>query len=153
MRYSVNMRNNVKKITILGVSIHDVLMDEAVDQIASFVRGGGPHQVVTVNPEFIMAAQHNPTFRSTLQRADLAVPDGVGLNLVARWLGQPLRGRVPGVELCERLAALSTTTGYRLFLLGAAPGVAEAAATALRQRFPGTQIVGCYSGSPQLEDE
>jgi N-acetylglucosaminyldiphosphoundecaprenol N-acetyl-beta-D-mannosaminyltransferase len=147
------MRDDLKHITVLGVPIHDVTMDEVIEQIAAFVREGGPHHVVTVNPEFIMTAQHNATFRATLQRADLAVPDGFGLNLMARWMGQPLRGRVPGVELCEQLAALSAKTGYRLFLLGAAPGVAEAAAAMLQRRFPNVQIVDCYAGSPHPAEE
>lgn len=139
--------------TLLGVRVDDVSMDQAVAQIAAFVRDGGAHHVVTVNPEFVMAAQGNGAFLQTLQRADLAVPDGVGLNFAARWTGQILRSRVPGIELCERLAALSAATGVRLYLLGAAPGVAEAAAAVLEQRFPGVTIAGCFAGSPKPADE
>lgn len=139
--------------TLLGVRVDDVSMDEAVAQIAAFVREGSAHHVVTVNPEFVMAAQRHAAFRAILQRADLAVPDGVGLNFAARWTGQALRHRVPGIELCERLAELSANTGIRLFLLGAAPGVAEAAAAVLQARFPGVVIAGCFAGSPQPEDE
>lgn len=140
-------------ITILGVRVDDVTLNEALDQIEAFIAAQMPHQVVTVNPEFVMAAQRNAPFAAVLRNAALAVPDGVGLNLVAHWQKQPLRGRVPGVDLCERLAVLSAQKGYRIFLLGAAPGVAEQTARMLQQRFPGIQIVGCYAGSPRPEDE
>jgi N-acetylglucosaminyldiphosphoundecaprenol N-acetyl-beta-D-mannosaminyltransferase len=140
-------------ITILGVRIDNVSLDEAVAQIERFLAAGTPHQVVTVNPEFVMEAQHNAAFAAVLRDAALAVPDGIGLNLVARLLRLPLRGRVPGVELCERLAALSANKGYRLFLLGAAPRVAEATAQVLQQHFTGVVIAGCYAGSPRPEDE
>ncbi len=143
----------MRQITILDVPIDDVLLDEALEQIAAYVRAGGAQHVVTVNPEFIMAAQRDCAFRTALQQADLHVPDGVGINVVARWLRQPLRGRVPGVELCEGIAARSAVEGWRLFLLGAAPGVAEAAARELRRRYGGVQIVGCYAGSPRSSDE
>lgn len=152
MRYSWAMQS-YSSATLLGVRVDDVSMDQAVAQIAAFVRDGGTHHVVTVNPEFVMAAQQNVEFLYTLQQADLAVPDGVGLNVAARWTGQRLQFRVPGIELCERLAALSAATGMRLYLLGAAPGVAEAAAALLEQRFPGVTIAGCFAGSPRPADE
>jgi len=144
---------SMHSITILGVRVDDVTLPEAVAQIESFIAAQTPRQIVTVNPEFVMEAQRNAAFAAVLRGAALAVPDGVGLNLVTRWQKQPLRGRVPGVALCERLAALSAQKGYRIFLLGAAPGVAERTARVLAQRFPGVQIVGCYAGSPCSADE
>ncbi len=140
-------------ITILGVRVDDVTLPEALDQIETFIVAKTPRHIVTVNPEFVMEAQGNAAFAAVLRAAALAVPDGVGLNLVTRWQTQPLRGRVPGVDLCERLAALSAEKGYRIFLLGAAPGVAEQTARVLQQRFPAVQIVGCYAGSPRPTDE
>lgn len=140
-------------ITLLNVRIDDVTMDEALERIAQFVRSGQPHHGVTVNPEFIMAAQHDAHFRTVLQQADLAVPDGIGLHVAARLTRQRLRGRVPGVELCERIAMLSAQQGWRVYLLGAAPGVAEATAAVLQRRFPGACIVGWFAGSPRIEDE
>ncbi len=140
-------------ITLLGVRVDDVTMDETLAQVGAFVQAGGPHQIVTVNPEFVMAAQHNQAFADVLHRADLAVPDGAGLALAARWTQQQLRGRVAGVELCERLASLSAQYGWRLFLLGAAPGVADEAAAALKRRFPAMVLAGTFAGSPRPVDE
>jgi N-acetylglucosaminyldiphosphoundecaprenol N-acetyl-beta-D-mannosaminyltransferase len=85
--------------------------------------------------------------------ADLAVPDGVGLVWAGRLLGHPFRGRVPGVELTRRLAALCAARGYRLYLLGAAPGVAEETARRLEAEYPGLAIAGTYAGSPAMEEE
>lgn len=141
------------RIPILGIPIDNVPEEEAVAQIAAFLAAGGPHHVVTVNPEFVMEAQHNPTFRQVLLQADLATPDGFGIILAARWLGTPLRGRATGVALTQRVAALAAERGYRLFLLGAAPGVAEAAAAILCARYPGLPIAGCYAGSPHPRHE
>lgn len=142
-----------ERVTILNVAIDNVNESEALERIVGFLRAGGPHQVVTVNPEFVMEAQRNPAFRAVLQQADLATPDGFGLILAARWQQTPLRGRVTGVVLADRLAALAADGGYRIFLLGAAPGVAERAAATLRQRHPAVQIAGCYAGSPHPRHE
>ncbi len=141
------------RISILGVGIHDVTEEEAVARVERFIRQGGPHQVVTVNPEFVMEARRNPAFREVLAQADLAVPDGVGILWAGRLLGRPFRGRVPGVELALRLAERAAERGYRLFLLGAAPGVAEEAAARLRDRYPALTIAGTYAGSPDPAEE
>ena len=138
---------------ILGVGVHDVTEDEAVALVGRFLQEGRPAQVVTVNPEFVMAAQQDAAFRETLNAADLAVPDGVGILWAGRLLGTPFRGRVAGVELTRRLAALGAAHGYRLYLLGAAPGVAEAAAGRLQAEFPALRIAGTYAGAPAPEHD
>lgn len=142
-----------KRIPILGVGIHDVTEEEAVGWVERFIQESGPHQVVTVNPEFVIEARRNAAFRRVLNEADLAVPDGVGILWAGRLLGRPFRGRVPGVELVLRLAERAAEQGYRLFLLGAAPGVAEEAAARLRERYPGLTIAGTYAGSPDPAEE
>lgn len=142
-----------RRVSILGVAVDDLTEDEAVAFIADRLAARRPCHVVTVNPEFIMEARRNPAFAAVLQAADLATPDGFGLILAARYLGRPLRSRVTGVELVGRLAALAARQGYRLFLLGAADGVAAAAARHLQARYPGLQIAGLFAGSPQPRHE
>ncbi|NJN15253.1 MAG: WecB/TagA/CpsF family glycosyltransferase [Oscillochloris sp.] len=140
-------------IRILGVRIDDVTEDEAVAQALAMIHAGGAHQICTVNPEFVMEARRNPEFRAVLEAADLTTPDGFGLLLAARYCGRPLRGRVTGVELTLRLAELAVQQGLRIFLLGAAPGVAEQAAGVLGRRYPGLMIAGCFAGSPHPRHE
>lgn len=137
-----------ERISILGVPVDNLTEASALERIGDFLRQGDPHHVVTVNPEFVMEAQHNAAFRTVLQHADLATPDGFGLLLAARWLGTPLRGRVTGIDLTQRIAEIAAAHGYSLFLLGAAPGIARQAADVLVGRCPGLRIAGCFAGSP-----
>jgi len=140
-------------LRILGVPIHDVTCDEALEWIGRWVTKGGCHQIATVNPEFVIAARRDAAFRAVLERADLCLPDGVGVTLAARYLGRPLRQRVAGVDLVEAIAARAAAEGWRLFLLGAAPGVAQRAAEVLRARNLGLVVCGTYAGSPAREEE
>jgi len=140
-------------VHILGVRVDDVTTKETLALLEDYVQTGGTHQVVTVNPEFVMMAQHNPEFCVTINSADLALPDGSGLLWAAQLLGTPLRERVTGSDTLPLIARLAAQKGYRLFLLGAAPGVAEAAAEVLIRDNPGLVIAGTFAGSPRLEDE
>jgi len=121
---------------------------EAVAKIDRFIANGQPRQLVTVNPEFVIQARRNDTFRAVLNRADLVLPDGMGILWAARILGQPLRERVTGVDMTQRVAGLAAERGYRLFLLGAAPGVAEEAARRLVRSHSGLVVAGTWAGSP-----
>jgi len=112
-----------------------------------------PHHICTLNPEFTMIAQRDSNFHNILKRADLCVPDGVGLLWAAQYQGTPLPERVTGSDGVPIIATRAAEKGWRLFLLGAAPGVAQKAADVLRARHPALQIVGVYSGSPAPEEE
>lgn len=145
--------SELRTVNILGIRVHDVTWEEAFAQVEAFIASAQPHQVVTVNPEFVMAARSNLAFRAVLNHADLALPDGVGLLWASRLLGRPLRERVTGSDFVPRFAALAARRGYRLFFLGAAPGVAELAARTLVHEHPDLQVVGTYAGSPRPEEE
>lgn len=140
-------------VNILGIRIDDVTRDEALVKIEAFITEGQLHQVNTVNPEFVMIARRDPPFAQILNQSALNLPDGQGLIWAARVLGTPLRQRVTGVDTVVDLAELSAQKGYRLFLLGAAEGVAAAAGQRLQVRFPGLEIAGIHTGSPAAEEE
>ncbi len=145
--------NDLEAVRLLGVKVHLVTRRQALQVMSGFVRSGDPHQVVTVNPEFVMTARKNRDFARVLEEADLAIPDGIGLVLGSRLMGRPIPERVAGSDLVPELARLSAENGWRIFLLGAAPGVAERAAGVLTERFPGLRIAGTFAGSPRPEDE
>jgi len=150
---AASLRQNGGAVSILGVRV-DALTWEAFEaRVRDFVRSGQPHHVVTVNPEFVMAAQRDPAFGRVLAAADLALADGWGLLWAARRLGQPLPARITGSDGAPRLAALAAQEGWRLFLLGAGPGIAQRAADVLRTRHPALQIVGVFAGSPRADEE
>jgi N-acetylglucosaminyldiphosphoundecaprenol N-acetyl-beta-D-mannosaminyltransferase len=140
-------------VMILGVRVDRVSVAGALQILAQLAVDGRPHQVVTVNPEFIMTAQRNARFREVINAADLALPDGIGVVWASRHLGRPATERVAGVDMVRALARFAAGHGMRPFLLGAGPGVAEAAAAALQAENPGLQIAGVYAGSPAPEEE
>lgn len=140
-------------LRVLGVPIHDFTLAETLDLMARWIGQGNSYQIATVNPEFVITARKNPTFRAVLERASLCLPDGVGITLAARYKGRPLRERVTGVELVRALAGRAASENWRVFLLGAAPGVAERTAEILTSEHPSLTVCGTYAGSPAREEE
>ncbi len=138
--------------TLLGVRLDRVTFREALDRMEAFATGRSPRRVVTVNLDFLARARSDEGFRDVLNGADLRVADGMPLVWASRLLGEPLPERVAGVDLFEAFAQRAAARGIRLFLLGARPGVADAAAAVLRSRHPSLRVVGTYSPPEGFEN-
>jgi N-acetylglucosaminyldiphosphoundecaprenol N-acetyl-beta-D-mannosaminyltransferase len=149
----VRTRATGHAVSILGIPVDDVTPANACRLFSDWLSGapGSTRLVATVNPEFIMAARADDEFRRALAGSSLSTPDGVGVVLAARLLGSPMSGRLTGVDLVHVIAGM-TVPRPRLFLLGAAPGIAERAAHALSRQHPEIRIAGCHSGSPRPEE-
>jgi N-acetylglucosaminyldiphosphoundecaprenol N-acetyl-beta-D-mannosaminyltransferase len=143
----------VNSVEILGVRLDDATYRDLLDGVDAFVASGEPHQVITVNAEMLVAARHDQELARALVGSDLNVADSVGVMLAARLLGQPLQQRVTGSDGIHRLAAHCALNGYRLYLLGAAPRIAELVAERLSAANPNLVIAGTYAGSPSVKEE
>jgi N-acetylglucosaminyldiphosphoundecaprenol N-acetyl-beta-D-mannosaminyltransferase len=133
------------RVELGGVSIDRVDLPAAVERIRGFLRAGTPHQIMTVNLDFLSIAERDASFQETINNADLAVADGMPLVWASRLRGEPLAERITGVELVDETCRLAVEEGHGVFLLGAADGIAEAAARELERRYPGLRVVGVYA--------
>lgn len=144
-------------IALGGINVDNVNLQMAVDRIRGFVLSGEAHQVVTVNLDFLSIASRDESFRETLNAADLAVADGMPLVWLSRLKGDALPERVAGVDLVNESCRMAVELDCGVFLLGAGPGVADAAAQRLRTLSPGLRVLGTYTppfgGLDQAENE
>lgn len=136
-------------VVVLGVPIDNLNMAQTLDRLESFVVNGRAtgksHQVATVNADFVVKAMSDPELRYLLQESDMALADGMPLVWGGRLLGVSLTERVAGSDLIPRLAERAAGCGYSIYLLGAEPGVAAAAAEILQEQYPGLKVVGIQS--------
>ena len=142
---------DARRGSVLGHPLDPLDLDEAAHLLLARARQGPVTTVVTLNPEIIVRARTDAALASALAAADLSVPDGVGVVWAARRTGLRVPGRVPGVELAERLLQLGGDD-LPVYLLGGRPGVAQRAATEVARRY-GTRVVGARDGYFAADDE
>ncbi len=132
-------------VALLGVPFDAVTLAGAVDRIDEMIKTGTPHYVVTANVDFLVQARRDAELHRILVGADLVLCDGLPLVWASRWMGNALPGRVAGADLVPLLLQRAEARGWRIFLLGAAPGVAAAAARRIAAQFPRLPGITCHA--------
>ena len=133
----------MSRIFICGIPIDITSRSQALERCVVFLRGSAFCHITTVNPEFVVAAQKNTAFRTVLQKSDLALCDGVGMQLAARWFYGAKIERIPGVDFMVAVCELAQRKKASVFFLGGRGGIAQKTAEVLQKRFPELKIAGC----------
>ncbi len=171
-----------ERIEIAGVPFDPVTYEQVIEKIKSVMHKDGKAYIVTPNPEMVLEADENAEFKKVLQHSILSIPDGVGILWASHYLSSPrsksrtvrffsllsslssiifrpakirekLPERVTGTDLFYRIAEESQNHKWRIFLLGAKPGVAIKAVDILLKKYPKAIFAGTYAGSPSFGEE
>ena len=135
-----------EKIDVLGVAFDNLTMEEAVGRAWALMAERRAAYVVTPNPEIVMICRADPEAKEAVGGAALNIADGIGVIYGAKLLKTPLKEKIPGIDFTTKLLERMGGEGKSLFLLGSKPGVAEAAARNLTERYPGLRVVGTNDG-------
>jgi len=135
-----------EKFSVLGVGVNPVQISDVIALMQDWIAQHCACQTIAVTGMHgIMEAHHDRTFKNILNSSSLVVPDGMPIVWLARLKGHGLKRRVYGPELMTAFCEISANKGYRHFLYGGAPGVAEKLAEDLTNLFPGLVIAGTFS--------
>jgi N-acetylglucosaminyldiphosphoundecaprenol N-acetyl-beta-D-mannosaminyltransferase len=145
-------------LNFFGIPVLNTSMAEAVAWLIDASApadddGSGPRQLAFVNPDCLNIAWHDADYREALLAAARVLPDGIGIHIGCRMQGVALRENVNGTDLFPLLCAEAAAEGRLLFLLGARPGIAAAAAAHMQQRYPTLRIAGTQDGYFDSADE
>ncbi|WP_170317346.1 WecB/TagA/CpsF family glycosyltransferase [Acrocarpospora corrugata] len=131
-----------RRVAVAGIEVDRLTEIQVVDRVVTALRRGRGGHVVTPNVDICRACSRDAALRALVLRADLAVADGMPLVWAARMLGRPLPARITGADLIWSLSEAAAFYRIPVYLLGGPPGVADRAATALCDRYPGLIVAG-----------
>jgi N-acetylglucosaminyldiphosphoundecaprenol N-acetyl-beta-D-mannosaminyltransferase len=130
------------RVWVWGVPFAPLTLAEAVASVSELVRRRRPSYFITANTHYVMLTDAMPDLRGVNEGAAFIVADGAPLVLASRLQGTRLPERVAGSDLIFHLGREAAARGFRIFLLGGGPGVAEQAAARLVEHYPGLVIAG-----------
>lgn len=129
----------------MNTYVDNVTEEEAIRHIEECIKDRKIGFVVTPNVDQIVMMEKNLYFREICDNAELSVVDGHPLLWIAKWYKRPIKEKICGSDLMPHLCRIAAEKGYKVFLLGAAEGIAAKAADILKEQNPGLIIAGTYS--------
>lgn len=141
--------NDFEKIKILEIGFNDLDYEQVLEYIVKILEKVDRNRYfVTPNPELMMIAGKDNSYKKILNSADLALPDGVGVVWASKLLGRTLRGRISGADLMENISRDVAERPITVGFLGGGPGIAEKASDCLRKKYPGLKVLLTFGGNP-----
>lgn len=137
-----------EKINVRGIKFDNVNMAEALEIAVSLINSDGFSYMVTPNAEIVQACIEAPMLYDIINTASLIIPDGAGVVYASKILKTPLKEKVAGVELAEKIVEYAANAGEKIYFFGGskADGQREAvhkiAAEKLAEKYPGFVAVG-----------
>ena len=132
-------------VSVLGVPIDNVTMDDVLGKVQEWIAEGGFHQIATANTDFLINSIVDDELEEVLSRCDMVLADGMPLVWTSILKGKRLKERVTGSDMVPKLAELSAKHGYRVFLLGSTQPSLDGATAWMERTYPGVNVVGTYS--------
>ncbi|KZE38398.1 acetylglucosaminyldiphospho-UDP acetyl-beta-D-mannosaminyltransferase [Bhargavaea cecembensis] len=143
----------MKKVDVLNIELDNCTKQELLNELFDSIKSNRRRFLVTANPEIIMMANKDSGFAKVIQAADYVVADGIGLIIGSKIIGNPLKERIPGVELMQDLLVMADENNLSVYFYGAKQEVLQKLNTVIKQDYPGLKIVGSSDGySSSAED-
>ncbi len=143
----------LNRMRFMNTYVDNVTEEEAIAHIEECIKKRKVGHVITPNVDQIVRIEKDPYFKKICDNAELLLVDGHPLMWIAKWYGKPIKEKICGSDLVPHLCKVASEKGYRVFLLGAAEGVAAKAAKNLEESYPGIQIAGTYSPPYGFEND
>lgn len=134
-----------ERIFILNSTITNIGKEELREQIFQAIKARRKVSLVFVNVDVIMKAEKDEELKNVIQESEYVLADGTPLIWISKLFRRPLKEKISGSDFVPYLCERAALENCRIFLLGGMGDTAQKAGKALKERYPGIQIVGTYS--------
>ena len=142
-----------KKIDFLGITVDALSMKETVDKIENTIINKKQIHHSVINAGKVVLMQKDENLKQSVLEASLINADGQGVVWAARFLGEEIPERVSGIDLMQKLVAISHEKGYKCFFFGATDNIVKEVVKRYSQLYSKDIIAGYMHGYYNIKDE
>ena len=147
------MEENNKRFKIMNTYVNAISMEETISEIEKIIEKKKPTQHVVINASKVNLMEKDPKLRKIVNSCPLINADGASIVWAAKRLGIPLKERVTGCDLFQKLVVVAEKKGYKIYLFGAKEEVVKKVKAIFEEKYPDIQIVGYRNGYFTEADE
>ena len=131
---------------LYGIKFDKITSKQAVSYLEHALSSKKQTVVFTPNIQIIGECVKAKRLVELLNRADMLLPDGAGVEILCRKKGIYGVKRITGIDTAYSLLQFASRKELRVFLLGGRAGVSQLAADNLKKQFPTLNICGTHHG-------
>jgi N-acetylglucosaminyldiphosphoundecaprenol N-acetyl-beta-D-mannosaminyltransferase len=133
------------RVPVLGVSIDAVHWSGALDRIATWAKQRASRAVYLCNAHVVVSAAQDSSFAAALQRADMALPDGMPVAWMVSRQRAHRQPRIDGPDLMAALCARAERDGLGVYLYGSTEATLQLLEQRMREAWPALRIAGVHA--------
>lgn len=153
MSESVSVFEQSNRYKILNTYVNAISMDETISCIEKIIQLGKPTQHVVINALKVNLMEEDIELRRIVNSCPLINADGTSIVWAGKKLGVPVKERVTGCDLFQKLVKISAEKGYKIYLFGAKEEVVLKVKEIYEKQYPALKIVGYRNGYFTENDE
>ncbi|OGW82890.1 MAG: hypothetical protein A3C47_06640 [Omnitrophica bacterium RIFCSPHIGHO2_02_FULL_51_18] len=131
---------------LLGVRYDNLTVAEALLKALAFLETKRKSALFFLNADCLYKSKKDPDYAEILRKADLLLPDGIGVRLATAIAGGRMRENCNGTDFTPLLIEKAAGLGRTFFFMGSQEGAAKKAAEIAERRWPGLKVAGTSSG-------
>lgn len=144
----------LRRAPVLGTLINALSWDEALLTLSQWALARESRYVCICNVHSIITAHQDSAFRSVVNQADMATPDGMPVAWTLRKLGFIGQQRINGPDLMWKFCGLAAASGQSVYFYGSTEQTLNQLRSRIKSVFPELIIGGQYSPPfRELSDE
>ena len=138
---------------LLGIRYDNLMIREALDKAILFLSTKKRSTLLFLNADCLFKSQNDTEYAEILRKADLVLPDGIGMRVATALAGGRMKENCNGTDFTPLLIQEAAKLGKAFFFMGSEEGVAKKAASELEKKIEGIRIVGTSSGFFKTDEE
>lgn len=136
-------------VSMLGYNIYSNTKSELLKQISNMDRVN----IISGNPEILYNGLNNKfLFDNFTNKNSIIIPDGVGVVLASKLIGNPVKEKVPGIEVMEDIIRKCEDENKGIYLVGTKQEIIEACVQNIQKKYPKLRIAGFHNGFFDLDN-
>ena len=130
-------------IKVLGYKIFKNNINDVID----YIDNKNKVHIISGNPEVLYTGLNNKNlFENFTSSNSLIIPDGVGIQIAAKFLKTPVKEKIAGIDLMKEIIKKLSLENKSIYLLGTTNENLKACVTNIRNNYPKVKIVGYKDG-------
>lgn len=138
---------------IMGLPVDALTMEDIIRDVPHYIAEDKKMTLISVNPQIVTEAANQPEIVAFIKQSSHRIPDGIGIVLVSKLTGGPIRQRVAGYDLMLELLAYANKNQQSIFLYGAKPEILNDAKKQIQAHYSGLTIAGEIDGYTALSED